>query len=165
MENGNAINYPYREPGGGKLYSFADTDGLAGEEFTFVRNRLNTKGTWEVSETGGYWTINGGPRLGDVESGNLTLRLSDGENTIRYYTNDSAGIGYQVWYVIPPMPDIDATVALSHSVQSHILDPFPGTTTASLKPHNKGTDQADFTFKISTDSGINSIHKLAVQNG
>jgi len=165
LENGTAIKYPYREAGGGKLYSFADTDGVAGEEFTFVRNRLNNQGTWEVSEAGGYWTINGGPRLGDVESGNLTLRLSDGENTIRYYTNDSAGIGYQVWYVVPPMPDIDATVVLSHSVQSHTLDPFPGTTTASLKPHNKGTNQADFTFKISTDSGINAIHKLTVQNG
>lgn len=165
LENGIVINYPYREPGGGKLYSFADTDGLAGEEFTFVRNRLNNQDAWEVSETGGYWTINGGSRLGDVESGNLTLRLSDGENTIRYYTNDSGGIGYQIWYVVPPMLDIDATVELSHSVQSHTLDPFPGTTTASLKPHNMGTDQADFIFKISTDSGINAIHKLAVQNG
>ena len=96
-DSGTTTKLAHRDAGGGKPHSFADTDGLAGEEFTFVRK-----------ETGDYWTVNGGPRLGVNQTGNLTIRLDDGENTIRYYTN-VPGIGYQTWYVVPPMAKVLGT--------------------------------------------------------
>ena len=68
---------------------------------------VNSQGSNYVAETGGYWTVNGGPRLGENQSGNLTVRLEDGENRIRYYNNDRYGVGYQDWYITPPMPDIN----------------------------------------------------------
>ena len=131
-----------------KASLFADTDGLAGEEFTFVRK-----------ETGDYWTVNGGPRLGVNQTGNLTIRLDDGENTIRYYTN-VPGIGYQIWYVVPPMAKVEASITASYGGVSYPL----GSSDVTLRPHNKGTGQAELTFTISTDSGINAIHNLAIYN-
>ena len=118
------------------------------EEFTFVRK-----------ETGDYWTVNGGPRLGVNQTGNLTIRLDDGENTIRYYTN-VPGIGYQTWYVVPPMAKVEASITASYGGVSHPL----GSSDVTLRPHNKGTGQAELTFTISTDSGINAIHNLAIYN-
>lgn len=138
----------FRDAGGGKPHSFADTDGLAGEEFTFVRK-----------ETGDYWTVNGGPRLGVNQTGNLTIRLDDGENTIRYYTN-VPGIGYQTWYVVPPMAKVEASITASYGGVSYPL----GSSDVTLRPHNKGTGQAELTFTISTDSGINAIYNLAIYN-
>ena len=147
-DSGTTTKLAYRDAGGGKPHSFGDTDGLAGEEFTFVRK-----------ETGDYWTVNGGPRLGVNQSGNLTIRLDDGENTIRYYTS-VPGIGYQTWYVVPPMAKVEASITASYGSVSYPLS----SSDVTLRPHNKGTGQAELTFTISTGSGVNAIHNLAIYN-
>ena len=66
--SGQTLKNPYRESGPNRPYQKPDTDGLPGEEFTFVRMRVNSQGSNYVAETGGYWTVNGGPRLGENQS-------------------------------------------------------------------------------------------------
>ena len=150
---------PYRESGPNRPYQKPDTDGLPGEEFTFVRMRVNSQGSNYVAETGGYWTVNGGPRLGENQSGNLTVRLEDGENRIRYYNNDPYGVGYQDWYITPPMPDINPTTTISYDIQSVIPGSFPG---GKVKVHAYETDTAPLTFEFATDSGFPAIYDLTI---
>ena len=123
--------------------------------------RVNSQGSNYVAETGGYWTVNGGPRLGENQSGNLTVRLEDGENRIRYYNNDPYGIGYQDWYITPPMPDINPTTTISYDIQS--LDLIPGSSPGdNIKVHAKETDTAPLTFEFATDSGFPAIYDLTI---
>ena len=123
--------------------------------------RVNSQGSNYVAETGGYWTVNGGPRLGENQSGNLTVRLEDGENRIRYYNNDRYGVGYQDWYITPPMPDINPTTTVSYDIQS--LDLIPGSSPGdNIKVHAKETDTAPLTFEFATDSGVPAIYDLTI---
>ena len=157
--SGQTLKNPYRESGPNRPYQKPDTDGLPGEEFTFVRVMVNSQGSNYVAETGGYWTVNGGPRLGENQSGNLTVRLEDGENRIRYYNNDFYGLGYQDWYITPPMPDINPTTTISYDIQSVIPGSFPG---GKVKVHAKETDTAPLTFEFATDSGFPAIYDLTI---
>ena len=157
--SGQTLKNPYRESGPNRPYQKPDTDGIPGEEFTFVRMRVNSQGSNYVAETGGYWTVNGGPRLGENQNGNLTVRLEDGENRIRYYNNDRYGIGYQDWYITPPMPDINPTTTISYDIQSVIPGSFPG---GKVKVHAYETDTAPLTFEFATDSGFPAIYDLTI---